>query len=168
MAGSTSDRIGELVEQWRAERPDLDLDTMALVARLGALTSAWSAAIEAVPKAHGLDLGTMDVLFTLRRAGPPYRLSPGALAAATMVSSGGMTARLDRLERAGLVRRQADPDDRRALLVELTPKARRLTDRLVDEHLARERQLLAGLGDRDRSALDRIVRKGLEHLEQQG
>lgn len=104
------------------------------------------------------------MLFTLRRSGVPYRLSPSQLAESLLVTSGTMTNRLDRLEQRGLARRRANPRDRRGLDVELTEEGRRLVDDLVTEHVAHEQEMLAPLTERERDQLVRITRKLLAHL----
>jgi DNA-binding MarR family transcriptional regulator len=107
----------------------------------------------------GLSLGDFDVLATLRRAGEPYQLTPGALLEAMMVTSGAVTKRVDRLEQAGLVARAPDPTDRRGVLVGLTAEGIELVDRVVEEHVANEHHLLAGLTDGERERLARLLRK---------
>jgi DNA-binding MarR family transcriptional regulator len=114
---------------------------------------------------HGLQLGEADVLLTLRRSGEPYRLSPTALAESLLISTGAMTNRLDKLEARGLVSREANPDDRRALEIRLTPKGRKLVDDVVGGHVQNEQAMLAGLSDREREQLTRMLRKLLAHLE---
>ncbi|MFL5844187.1 MAG: MarR family winged helix-turn-helix transcriptional regulator [Solirubrobacteraceae bacterium] len=153
------DRIDDLVGQWRGERPDLDLETMATVGRVLAVAQRWLAAIEEHAREHGIDRGQGDVLFTLRRSGEPYRLSPSRLAASTLVSSGTMTNRLDRLERLGLVTRLANPGDRRGMDVALTAEGLALADEAVSRHVAREQEMLAPLSAREREQLDRLFRK---------
>jgi DNA-binding MarR family transcriptional regulator len=105
------------------------------------------------------------VLFTLRRAGSPFRLSPTKLAASLLITSGTMTNRLDRLETRGLIRRLPNPNDRRSLDVELTAEGKRLVDEAIGAHVANEREMLSVLNNRDRADLARITRKLIEHLE---
>jgi DNA-binding MarR family transcriptional regulator len=158
------DRVDDLMDQWRAERPDLDPAPMATWGRIGRIYLLATGEIDAVMAAHGLERGLFDVLATLRRSGPPYRLSPSALAAATLVTTGGMTARLDRLEREGLVERLPDPGDRRAVQVQLTDAGRERVDACLTEHVANEERLLTALSARDRAQLDRLARKLLAGL----
>ena len=153
------DRIDELVGQWEAERPDLDLATMASVGRVLHVAQRWLAAIEEGAREYGVDRGQGDVLFTLRRSGPPYRLSPSKLAASTLVSTGTMTNRLDRLEKLGLVERLPNPEDRRGMDVALTKKGIAVVDDAVTRHVAREQEMLAALSPREREQLDRLFRK---------
>jgi DNA-binding MarR family transcriptional regulator len=161
---AAGDPVEAVVGQWAGERPDLDLETMADVARLLRVAQLIESRIDALAAEHGLDRGQGDVLFTLRRAGRPYRLSPGQLAENLLVTTGTMTNRLDRLEARGLIRRLPNPDDRRAIVVELAPQAVALVDAAVDRHLESEREMLAPLTARDRQQLKRIMRKLLTHL----
>jgi DNA-binding MarR family transcriptional regulator len=158
------DPVEAVVAQWARERPDLDLDLMADVARVLRVAELVNARIDGLAAEYGLDRGQGDVLFTLRRSGAPYRLSPGKLAENLLVTTGTMTNRLDRLERRGLIRRLPNPDDRRGLVVELTPQARALVDAAVERHLDNEREMLAPLTRGDRRELARIMRTLLAHL----
>jgi DNA-binding MarR family transcriptional regulator len=160
-----TDRIDELVAQWNRERPDLDAGVMAEVGRLLYVARLIGDRLGAYAGEHGLQVGEADVLLTLRRAGEPYRLSPTRLAASLLISTGAMTNRLDRLESRGLVRREPDPGDRRALQVALTSEGRALVDEVVGGHVENELQMLSGLGKREREELTRIMRKLLAHLE---
>jgi len=159
-----SDPVEAIVEQWARERPDLDVETMADVARLLRVADLIDRRITAFAGEHGMDRGQGDVLYTLRRAGAPYRLSPGELTANLLVTTGTMTNRLDRLEERGLVRRLPNPDDRRGVVVELTPEAKALVDASIERHVANEQEMIAPLTARDRAELRRILRKLLAHL----
>lgn len=112
----------------------------------------------------GLQSGEFDVLATLRRSGSPYALTPTALYEATMVTSGAMTNRLDRLEKAGLIRRAPHPSDRRGVVVQLTEKGRDLIDEALAAHLANEHQILSGLTRTEREALANLLRKLIASL----
>ena len=158
------DRIDALVSQWRAQRPDLDVGVMAEVARILHVARLLGARLAAKAGEHGLQVGEGDVLFTLYRAGPPHRLTPTELADSTLVATGTMTNRLDKLEARRLVRRIPNPDDRRSLTVELTAEGKRLADGLVTEHVANEQRMLSALSEREREQLTRILRKLLAHL----
>jgi DNA-binding MarR family transcriptional regulator len=114
---------------------------------------------------HGLVSGDFDVLATIRRAGPLYRLTPGELSRSTMVTTGGMTKRLDRLEALGLIRRAPDPSDRRGRLIALTPDGRELVDRAVETHIENEEGLLEGLSPAKRRQLASLLRDLLVSLE---
>jgi DNA-binding MarR family transcriptional regulator len=159
-----SDPVQAIVDQWAVQRPDIDVTTMADVARLLRVPALIDQSISAIDPANGMDRGQGDVLFTLRRSGPPYRLSPGALTANLLVTTGTMTNRIDRLEARGLVRRLPHPDDRRSVVVELTPEAVELVDRAIERHVASEQEMIAPLTERDRAELRRILRKLLAHL----
>lgn len=158
------DRLDQLAAQWAAERPDLDHEVMATVGRLLAIGTLVGRRLDAMAAAHGLDRGQGDVLFTLRRAGEPYRLAPSRLASSLLVTSGTMTNRLDRLEQRGLIARRPNPGDRRGMDVELTEEGRELVDRLVGEHVANEQEMLEPLTRTEREQLVRITRKLLAHL----
>jgi DNA-binding MarR family transcriptional regulator len=158
------DRLDELVAQWNAVRPDLDVGVMAEVARVLHVARLIGERLAAMAAEHGLQVGEADVLFTLFRAGPPHRLSPTQLAESTLVATGTMTSRLDKLEARGLVRRIPNPEDRRSLSVELSGEGRELVDGLVAEHVENEAQMLSTLSDREREQLTRLTRKLLTHL----
>jgi len=159
------DQVDRIVEQWARERPDLDTTAMAVFGRIFRLARLGGDEVEQVYGRFGIGRPEFDVLATLRRSGPPYALSPGALAASMMISSGGTTARLDRLERGGLVRRSPDPHDRRALLVELTDRGRALVDDAVAAGLQRQQELLALLPPRKQAQLTALLRDLLAPLE---
>ncbi|WP_313888549.1 MarR family transcriptional regulator [Mycolicibacterium sp. CBMA 226] len=165
MGAEKTDAVDVIQEQWRRERPDLDGTAMAVLGRLGRLAAAASDRIESVFTAHGLQRGEFDVLATLRRSGKPYELNPSGLADTLMMSRAGMTNRLDRLEKAGLVRRIADVDDRRAIRVALTNRGLHLVDIAVTEHFENETNILSVLSDRDRHEFDRITRLLLASFE---
>jgi DNA-binding MarR family transcriptional regulator len=153
------DEIQRLVEQWRPERPDLDLDAMATIARLLQLGRMLDAAIAELAAEYEVQPAEGDILFTLRRSGPPYRLSPSAISESLLVSSGTLTSRLDRLERKGLIKRVPHPEDRRSVEVELTPDALKQVDEVVTVHVRNEQRILEALSDRERAALDRSASK---------
>jgi DNA-binding MarR family transcriptional regulator len=154
------DRADVAIEQWARERPDLPSLPMAVLGRL-------SEAAERVMRDHlnplfadaGLQPGEFDVLATLRRSGDPYMLSPTRLYEAAMISSGGMTNRIDRLERAGLVERRPDPDDRRGKLIALTAAGRRVIDETITRHVANEERLLSVLTTTEQKRLNALLRK---------
>jgi DNA-binding MarR family transcriptional regulator len=160
-----SRKVDELVEQWATERPDIDRSAMAVLGRIERLAALLDEAFGPTLAAYGLARGDFDVLATLRRSGKPYRLTPTALSRALMISSGGTTKRLDKLEARGLVARSADPHDRRGVVVGLTPKGMRLVDEAVEAHVADEQRALAPLSARDRAALVRLLDRLLEPLE---
>lgn len=152
------DGIDAILQQWRRERPDLDLSGMGTLARVAQLSAALRPAVEQVLARHGLNQGEFDVLAALRRAGPPFTLIPSQLSDALMMSRAGMTGRLDRLEAAGLVVRSLDPADRRSFRVALSSKGRRVIDAAVTEHAANVARLVSALTPDERQALDRALR----------
>lgn len=158
------DRAARAVDQWRREWPDLDVGPMLVFGRLAEAAARVRARLDAVFARHGLQGGEFDVLATLRRAGAPHALTPTALSAATMVTSGAMTARLDRLERAGLVVRRPNPADRRGSLVALTERGRGLVDAALVDHVANEHALVAGLDPGERADLARLLARLVETL----
>lgn len=162
------DHVDKVLAQWRQERPDLDTGPMGIMGRLKRLQNALAAGLEVEFAAHGLNAASFDVLATLRRAGPPHALSPSALIDWTMVTSGTMTNRLDRLEAAGLIARRRNPDDGRGQVVALTDKGLALIDRAVAAHVANQHRLIAGLPPETRDQLDAALRAWLALLETPG
>jgi DNA-binding MarR family transcriptional regulator len=152
------DGVDLIIEQWRRERPELDHSPIGVVGRISRLARELEARLEPVYREHGLETGWHDVLATLRRAGPPYRVRPTDLTSALMLTSSGTTKRLDRLEQAGLIAREPDPDDRRGTLIALTAAGRRLVDAVTEAHLANERRLLAALTDAEQRSLADLLR----------
>ncbi|MGQ3671233.1 MarR family winged helix-turn-helix transcriptional regulator [Xanthobacter sp. TB0136] len=159
------DHIDRILAQWNRERPDLDVGPMGLIGRLKRLHDQLAEGLERVYAAHGLNAPSFDVLATLRRSGAPYVLSPTALTASTLVTSGTMTNRLDRLESAGLIARQRNPQDGRSFMVALTPRGFALIDQVVSEHVANQHALVAGLSPHVRAELDAHLRLWLNLLE---
>ncbi|WP_295658281.1 MarR family winged helix-turn-helix transcriptional regulator [uncultured Nocardioides sp.] len=153
------DHVGRLMEQWRVERPDLDVSPMGVIGRLHRLSAALHDQLRPVFAAAGLSDGEFDILASLRRSGAPYELTPGELSATTMVTSGAVTKRLDRLVGAGLVSRSVCADDARSRRIRLTPGGLALVDRLVGEHVANEHRLLSGLTEAERSRLASLLEK---------
>ncbi|SDQ49230.1 DNA-binding transcriptional regulator, MarR family [Thermostaphylospora chromogena] len=157
-AGGVTDEVDRLVTAWRKERPDLDVEPLHVFSRVSRLARHLDRARRAAFAEHDLEPWEFDVLTALRRAGPPYELSPGALLRATLVTSGTMTNRIDRLAAAGLVRRRPDPGDRRGVLVSLTEAGRTRVDAAFTDLLRREQALLAALPHRDRRTLADLLR----------
>jgi DNA-binding MarR family transcriptional regulator len=133
-----------MLDQWRRERPEIDAEGMALVPRVMRLAHLYDVEMTRVSRSFGLKPGWLDVLSALRRVGPPYRMSATALARGVLLSSGGMTNRLDRMEGAKLVGRRPDPSDRRGVLVELTPRGREVIDAAIDAHVALYEEMVGG------------------------
>src|SRR6476661_688589 len=158
------DGVDRMVEQWARERPELDVSPIEVIGRISRLSRELEARLEPVYREHGLDHGWHDVLATLRRSGPPYRLRATEFTRTLMINSSGVTKRLDRLEQAGLIERSPDPTDRRGTLIGLTPDGRELIDAVTEPHLANERRLLEALGDAELEQLADLLRKLLAGL----
>ena len=164
----TPDHIDRLQAQWTRELPDVDTRGMEVLGRARRIVLSSRPAIEAVFARHGLDAGEFDVLSTLRRSGPPYALRPTELYRSLMISSGGLTDRLNRLVRSGMITRPPSPGDGRSLLVQLTDKGRAAAEAALREDMAVEAGILAVLGDAERKALAGLLRKlalGMEALQ---
>jgi DNA-binding MarR family transcriptional regulator len=165
---NTKDAVDAITAQWRSERPDLDPSPMGIIGRITRISVLAQRELERVFAQHSLTGGDFDVLATLRRAGAPFRLTPGELSRSTMVTTGGMTKRLDRLEANGLIRRELDPGDRRGRLIGLSDEGRALVDVAVEAHLRNEERLLAGLPTKRRNELAGLLRELLVTLEPRG
>ena len=152
------DEVDELVEAWHRERADLDLAPVEVFSRVGRLARLLDKARREAFSAHRVETWEFDVLAALRRAGRPYQLTPGALLRQTMVTSGTMTNRVDRLAARGFVERSPDPDDRRGVIVRLTAEGKEAVDGAFEALLAAETELLAGLPVRDRKRLAGLLR----------
>ena len=152
------DEVDDLVAAWRAQRPDLDVEPMQVLSRISRLARHLDIARRGAFTDHGLETWEFDVLSALRRQGPPFQLTPGALLRATLVTSGTMTNRIDRLAAAGLVRREPDPRDKRGVLVTLTEQGVARADAALADLLRRERALLAVLDRSERQHLADLMR----------
>lgn len=159
------DHVDRILAQWHKERPDLDVEPMGTIGRLHRLATHLGREVEVVLLQHGLSSSAFDVLATLRRAGSPYRLSPGELLAMSMVSSGTMTNRIDQLEKAGFVERIGHPEDRRSVLIALTEKGLCTVDAAVTAHVENQHRLMATISKSDRQALDRLLKTFLMTFE---
>jgi DNA-binding MarR family transcriptional regulator len=159
------DEVDDLVAAWQAERPDLDVQPLQVLSRVARLARHLDRARRVAFAGHGLEPWEFDVLAALRRQGPPYELSPGALLRTTLVTSGTMTNRVDRLEQAGLVRRRPDPDDKRGVLVTLTAAGQARADAALAGLLAAEKALLAALPESSRETLASLLRIVLAPLD---
>jgi DNA-binding MarR family transcriptional regulator len=165
MSEPTADHVDVIVAQWRRERPDLDTAPLEVLARLFRAAHLADAELSRGIAEHDLQPGWFDLLAALRRAGSPYELNPTELMRTTMLSSGGMTKRLDRMAEAGHVERRQDPSDRRGTLVRLTAAGRAAIDDALVAHLANEERILGSLTKTQRSALDDLLRDLLVGLE---
>ncbi|MBR7743520.1 MarR family transcriptional regulator [Phycicoccus sp. BSK3Z-2] len=151
------DHVQTVHEQWLVERPDLDTTPVLVIGRISRLAAALTPELVAVYARFGLGEGEFDVLATLRRQGDPYALTPSELSARTMVTSGAVSKRLDRLEAAGLVERRASTGDGRSRTVHLTARGREVIDEAMTAHIDNERRLLAALPDAERDELARLL-----------
>jgi DNA-binding MarR family transcriptional regulator len=159
------DEVDRLVEAWRRERPDLDVTPLAVLSRVSRLALHLDRARRQTFTEHGLQAWEFDVLAALRRAGSPYELSPGQLLTQTLVSSGTMTNRIDRLEARGLVTRRPDPEDRRGVVVTLTSAGRARVDAALADLLGHEDAILEALRPADRDRLADLLRQVTARFE---
>lgn len=162
------DHVDEIVGQWAIERPDLDSSPLHIIGRISRLADLVDELLRPVFAAQGLSDGDFDVLATLRRLGSPYELTPTELGVRTMVTSGAITKRVDRLIRAGLVERRVSELDARGRHVRLTDRGRTLMDQLYPVHLRNEERLLAGLTAQEREQLASLLRKAGASMEAAG
>ncbi len=153
------DEVDELVDAWHRERADLDLAPVEVFSRVGRLARLLDKARREAFSAHRIETWEFDVLAALRRAGRPYQLTPGALLRQTLVTSGTMTNRVDRLAQRGFVARSPDPRDRRGVLVTLTAAGKKAVDGAFESLLASERELLADLSDYDHAQLAALLKR---------
>lgn len=159
------DRVDKILAQWNRERPDLDVQPMGLIGRISRLSMILRTEMEKTWAEFGLNPPSFDVLATLRRSGPPYRLSPGDLIASTMVTSGTMTNRIDKLVAAGLVERTPNPEDGRGFLIGLSAEGFALIDRAVGAHVAKQEKLVEALTAEELDRLDDALRTFLEKID---
>ncbi|MFJ9941353.1 MarR family winged helix-turn-helix transcriptional regulator [Streptomyces erythrochromogenes] len=153
------DAVDAIMDQWFAVRPELDTAPMALFGRIYRIARAMGDAMEERYQRFGISRGEFDVVATLRRSGDPYTLSPRQLSATLMLTTGGMTGRLDKLEKAGLLCRRPDPHDRRGLQVTITDRGLELIDEAVTAGLEVQRAALTGLTDEEVAQLTGLLRK---------
>jgi DNA-binding MarR family transcriptional regulator len=154
MLTGMDDHVSRIQAEWARERPDVDVTPQGVIGRLHRLANRLTAELCAVYEEHGLNEGEFDVLATLRRAGAPYERAPVELAATTMVTTGAMTKRIDRLETRGLVTRRPSAEDGRMRVVALTEAGRALIDEAFTAHMANERRLLDALPAEDARTLE--------------
>lgn len=156
------DAVDAIIDQWAQVRPDLDTRAMEVFGRVFRLARAMGDRMEKAYEPYGISRGEFDVLATLRRAGEPHTLSPRQLSATLMLTTGGMTGRLDKLERAGLLRRSPDPHDRRGLQVTLTEEGLRVIDEAVGAGLAEQRDAMDSLNAEQAGQLADLLRELLD------
>lgn len=153
-----ADHVDEIVGEWAVERPDVDASPMQVLGRLSRIAAHLDAELLAVFRRFGLGEGEFDILATLRRGGEPFARTPGELARHTMVTTGAVTKRVDRLMASGLVSRSASDDDGRGRVVTLTREGRRVIDEALVAHLTNEERLLSGLDADQRRTLEALLR----------
>ncbi|BFO18089.1 MarR family transcriptional regulator [Streptomyces sp. KM77-8] len=163
--GEPLDRVARIQADWRRERPDVDIAPQGVIGRLHRLADRLTEELCLVYDRYGLTEGEFDVLCALRRAGEPYERAPGELAAHTMVTTGAMTKRIDRLERAGLVTRRRSDDDQRGRIVALTGPGRELIDKAFTDHMRNERHLLDLLTSTEAESLETLLTTWLSRME---
>ncbi|GGX54666.1 MarR family winged helix-turn-helix transcriptional regulator [Streptomyces fructofermentans] len=156
---ASRDPVDAIVDQWAAVRPDLDTAAMEVFGRVYRLARTMGDRMEKAYARFGISRGEFDVIATLRRSGAPHTLSPRQLSATLMLTTGGMTGRLDKLERAGLLRRSPDLHDRRALQVTLTDKGLAVVDEAVGAGLALQTEALSALDEEQAGQLADLLRQ---------
>lgn len=157
--GADADAVDAIAAQWNAVRPELDVTAMAVFGRIYRISRAVGEDMERTYARFGITRGEFDVVATLRRSGAPHTLSPRQLSATLMLTTGGMTGRLDKLEKAGLLTRSPDPHDRRGIQVTITDKGLALIDEAVVAGLETQRAALAALSPEEAEVLTGLLRK---------
>lgn len=154
-----NDEVDHIIEEWRRQRPDVDAASIGTVGRIARLSGIQTIILRGVHERFGLSPAAFDVMASLRRSGPPYRKTAGELAESSLLTSGGVTLRLDRLEADGWVRRVRSDEDRRVVFAELTEKGLAAIDAVFDAHIAAERDLLRELSPTERRQLNDLLRR---------
>lgn len=165
MASTDRDAVDRIAQQWHTVRPDLDVSPMEVIGRVSRLSRLVDRKLAENFARHGIEAWMYDVLATLRRSGKPYELTAGELGDQTMITTGAMTNRIDRLEERGLVERDTAPDDRRKVIVRLTPTGMALVEEIAVGHLDVERRILSTLTDRQQAQLKDMLRTLLLGLD---
>lgn len=156
-AQRSSDLVDMIMDQWRREVPSLDVSSIGVLGRLHRCDVRYQALVSDVLEEFGLTTASFDVLASLRRSGPDHRRTAGQLAATGLISSGGLTQRIDRLEKAGLVERGKDPSDRRVVYIQLTKAGKKLIDEVLQTHFAEQNAFLVGLTQSERRQLAQLL-----------
>ena len=159
------DAIDRVVSQWAKEKPELDTEPMAIMGRLMRIAKHMENHVAELHKRYDLKMGEFDVLATLRRSGPPYRLTPSELISSMMLTSGAMTNRLDKLEKKGLIAREHSKEDRRSVTVELTAKGFELIDSLIEQHLQAQHELMGSLNSAEKGQVNQALKLLLPQYE---
>ena len=153
------DPVDQLITLWSAAMPEVDTRGLSVIGRARRVTRRARLAVEPLLAKHGIDGGGYDVLTALRAAPPPHRLRPTELYRALAISSGGLTARLNKLEAARLIRRPAATDDKRSVFVELSPRGKQLAEQGFREEMALQAQLVSGLAEKEQWVLSTLLKK---------
>lgn len=153
------DPVDDIVAEWQVQRPDVDVSALHVFGRLHRCYLRYHAELSELFDEFGINMASFDVLAALRRSGRPYRMTAGQLAESSLVSTGGVTLRVDRCQKAGLVVRERDADDRRVVYCRLTDEGLALVDRLAGAHFNRESLMLHGLGPDEQGELARLLSK---------
>ena len=161
---ASPDRVARIQAEWRRERPELDPSPQGVIGRLHRVAALLTEELVAVYGRYGLNEGDFDVLATLRRSGPPYARAAGDLADHTMITTGGLTKRVDRLVAKGLVERRPNPADARQRIVALTPAGLELIDAAFSAHIENEHRLIAEIGRADAARLELLLERWLRVL----
>ena len=159
------DQVDRIVSQWETERPDLDVFPVEIFGRIARVDMLLGKFVNDFLTQHNLTLGLFDVLTALRRSGQPYKLKPSDLADMTMLTSGGITGRLDQLEELGFVERTSDKQDRRVMFAQLTHEGLSLIDTVIEGHFTREAEVLEGIPESDQLALTELLKTLEKALE---
>jgi DNA-binding MarR family transcriptional regulator len=159
------DGIDRVEQAWRRERPDIDVSSVGIVSRIWRVSRHLERERKERLAELGTDRVTLDVLAMLRRSGPPYRRTAGELTHSSLITSGGVSQRLDKLERAGMITRHIHPEDRRRIDVQLTPEGMRLVDSVLADLMEHESKLLEELSDADKDDLRRTLKRLLARFE---
>ncbi len=153
------DAVDHIVAQWNEQWPALDVSALEVFGRMHRSYVRYQSSLSTLFDRHGINMAAFDVLAALRRSGPPYRMTAGQLADTSLVTTGGITLRVDRLEKAGLVQRERDPDDRRVVYTRLTPAGRQAVEEAAADHFANEARMLATLTATEQRQLAGLLRK---------
>jgi DNA-binding MarR family transcriptional regulator len=165
MTRNARDFVDTVLEQWKRERPDLDVAPIGIIGRISRIERMIDEQMKAACAEFNLERWGFDVLATLRRAGKPYELTPTQLCKSLLLTSGAMTNRVDRLEAAGLVERLHCPADRRGVLVALTKVGIKVVDQALTAHMKTEESMLASLSSKDRGKFASLLRTLSKNLE---
>ncbi|WP_207199376.1 MarR family winged helix-turn-helix transcriptional regulator, partial [Rhodoplanes elegans] len=166
MTTEVSDSVAKLLAEWRRERPDLDPSPIGVQGRVMRLAAHFQRRSEGWLVPLGLSWEAFSLIVTLRRSGKPYALRPTDLLAESLLTSGAITNRIDKVEALGLVERRPDPRDRRGAIIRLTPAGKRLADRAIADHVGGVEELLDPLSAAEQRQLAALLTKLLAATEQ--